>query len=141
MTFDRITHDSRGKACIRDTGITVAWILGAMAGGSTRRELLEKHHALESADIDEAFAFIKEQVRARELPDMEFRGKELTAPEISDFRAPAPVGDRVELLIHQEKTTGVTSEETEVIEDDLRLDHLVSMMKAVAKIHMMATAG
>ena len=141
MTFDRITHDSRGKACIRDTGLTVAWILGAMAGGSTRRELLAKHHALESADIDEAFAFIKEQVRARELPDMEFRGKELTAPERSDFRAPAPVSEHLETLIRRQKTTGVSTEEEAEIEDYLRLDHLLAMIKAVAKLQLLTTVG
>lgn len=144
MALDRITTDpavAGGKPCVRDTGVTVADILGRMAGGTTRRELLAAHPGLESADIDAAFAFTKQQLRARDLPDLEFRGKWLTPSERSDFRCPDPVGERLETLIYREKTTGVTAEEKAEIEDHLRLCHLFTLMKAVAKLHLMAAAS
>jgi len=47
----------------------------------------------------------------------------------------------VETLIRREKTTGVTAEEKEEIEDYLRLDHLLTMMKAVAKLRLMEPVG
>lgn len=144
MTFDRITTDpavAAGKPCVRDTGIPVARILGWMAGGTTRRELLAAHPALDSADIDAALAFVKQQTRARELPDLEYRGVYLGPPELADFRCPDPVGERLETLIRREKTTGVTPEEKAEIDDYLRLDHLLMMTKALARLRLMAPVG
>ena len=141
MSFERIIHDANGKPCIRDSGIPVGRILGAMAGGTTRRELLAKMPALESADIDEAFAFIKQQVKARELPEMEYRGQDLSIAERSDFRAPDPVSERLESLIRRQKTNRISGEEKLEVEDYLRLDHVLAMMKAVAKLQLVSAVG
>jgi len=144
MAFERITEDpaaNDGRASIRDTGIPVGRILGWLSDGQSRRAILAAHPHLESEDIDAAFDFTRQQVRARQLPDFEFRGKQLSLMERSNFRAPDAVGEHLEMLIHREKTVRITAEEKAEIQDYLRLDHLLAMMKAVAKLHLMAPVG
>jgi uncharacterized protein (DUF433 family) len=60
MTFTRITFDPAvctGKPCIRGLRFPVARLLGLMAAGATREQILEAYPYLESADIDEALRY------------------------------------------------------------------------------------
>lgn len=51
-----------GKPVIKGTRILVANILGALAGGSSREELLRDYPSLTDADISAALAFGKNAV-------------------------------------------------------------------------------
>ena len=56
-TFARITVDPEvctGKPCIRNLRFPVSRLLGLLAAGQTREEILQAYPYLESADIDEA---------------------------------------------------------------------------------------
>jgi uncharacterized protein (DUF433 family) len=60
MTFTRITIDPAvctRKPCIRGLRFPVARLLGLMAAGATREQILEAYPYLESADIDEALRY------------------------------------------------------------------------------------
>ena len=60
MQFERITIDSEvctGKPCIRGLRFPVSRILGLLAEGSSREEILADYPYLESEDIDEALRF------------------------------------------------------------------------------------
>jgi uncharacterized protein (DUF433 family) len=60
MTFTRITIDPAvctGKACIRGLRFPVARLLGLMAAGETREQILEVYPYLEPGDIDEALRY------------------------------------------------------------------------------------
>ena len=59
-----------GKACIRGTRIWVALILENLAAGVSEPELLDSYPSLESADIQAALAYQRDQslVRAAETP-------------------------------------------------------------------------
>ena len=60
MTFTRITIDpavSTGKPCIRGLRFPVARLLGLLASGETREEILRNYPYLESEDIDEALRY------------------------------------------------------------------------------------
>jgi uncharacterized protein (DUF433 family) len=60
MTFTRITIDPTvctGKPCIRGLRFPVARLLGLMAAGETREEILKNYPYLESGDIDEALRY------------------------------------------------------------------------------------
>jgi uncharacterized protein (DUF433 family) len=60
MTFTRITIDPAvctGKPCIRGMRFPVARLLGLMAAGETRDQILKAYPYLESADIDEALRY------------------------------------------------------------------------------------
>ena len=60
MTFTRITIDPAvctGKACIRGLRFPVARLLGLLAAGETREEILREYPYLEAADIDEALRY------------------------------------------------------------------------------------
>jgi uncharacterized protein (DUF433 family) len=58
--FDRITFDADimgGRACIRGMRITVATIVGQIAGGASNEEILADYPALEPDDIRQALAY------------------------------------------------------------------------------------
>lgn len=60
MTFTRITVDPAvctGKPCIRGLRFSVARLLGLLAAGETREQILQAYPYLESADIDEALRY------------------------------------------------------------------------------------
>jgi uncharacterized protein (DUF433 family) len=60
MTFTRITVDPAvctGKPCIRGLRFPVARLLGIMAAGETREQILIAYPYLESGDIDEALRY------------------------------------------------------------------------------------
>ena len=71
MTFTRITvrpEQMGGVPCIRGLRIPVATVVGMVAGGMAREEILAAYPDLEAADIDEALHYAAEAVRERELP-------------------------------------------------------------------------
>ncbi len=54
--IDRITFDPSvmgGKPCIRGRRVTVAMVLGLLASGRSRDEILKGYPYLESEDIDQ----------------------------------------------------------------------------------------
>jgi uncharacterized protein (DUF433 family) len=58
--FTRITFDPTvmgGKACIRSLRVTVGTIMGLLAAGRSREEILKAYPYLEPEDIDEALAY------------------------------------------------------------------------------------
>jgi len=60
MTFTRITVDPAvctGKPCIRGLRFPVARLLGLLAAGETREQILQAYPYLESADINEALRY------------------------------------------------------------------------------------
>ncbi|MBV8825305.1 MAG: DUF433 domain-containing protein [Bradyrhizobiaceae bacterium] len=60
MTFTRITIDPTvctGKPCIRGMRFPVARLLGLLAAGATRDEILRGYPYLEPGDIDEALRY------------------------------------------------------------------------------------
>jgi uncharacterized protein (DUF433 family) len=60
MTFQRISSRPdvcTGKACIRDLRFPVSRLLGLLAAGQTREEILRAYPYLEAADIDEALRY------------------------------------------------------------------------------------
>jgi len=67
----RITFDPAvmgGKACIRGLRVTVGMILGLLAAGHSKDEVLKAYPYLESADIDEALSYAAWRVGEREAP-------------------------------------------------------------------------
>jgi uncharacterized protein (DUF433 family) len=67
----RITFDPAvmgGKACIRGLRVTVAMILGLLAAGRSREEVLKAYPYLESEDIDQSLAYAAWRVEEREIP-------------------------------------------------------------------------
>jgi uncharacterized protein (DUF433 family) len=67
MKFERITIDPEictGKPCIRGLRFPVSRLLGLLASGETREEILKEYPYLEPEDIDEALryaAFLAEE--------------------------------------------------------------------------------
>ena len=60
MIFTRISIDPAvctGKPCIRGLRFPVARLLGLMAAGETREQILKGYPYLESDDIDEALRY------------------------------------------------------------------------------------
>ena len=74
MTFpdlERITFDSAvmgGKPCIRGMRVTVGTILGLIASGADRAEILGLYPYLEDEDISAALAYGSWRAEERELP-------------------------------------------------------------------------
>jgi uncharacterized protein (DUF433 family) len=67
----RITLDPAvmgGKACIRGLRVTVGTIVGLLAAGRSRQEILSAYPYLEPEDIDEALAYAAWRVEEREVP-------------------------------------------------------------------------
>jgi uncharacterized protein (DUF433 family) len=71
MTFKRITvrpDQMDGVPCIRELRIPVATVVGMVADGMSREEILGAYPDLEAEDITEALQYAAEAVRERELP-------------------------------------------------------------------------
>jgi uncharacterized protein (DUF433 family) len=67
----RITLDPAvmgGKACIRGMRVTVGMVLGLLAAGRTRDEILRAYPYLEPDDIDQSLAYAAWRVEEREVP-------------------------------------------------------------------------
>jgi len=71
VQLPRITLDPAvmgGKACIRGMRVTVGTILGLLAAGRSREEILAAYPYLEPEDIDQALAYAAWRVEERESP-------------------------------------------------------------------------
>lgn len=71
MKLARITIDPGllgGVPCVRGLRIPVATVVGMIAEGMSREEILQAYPDLEAEDIREALGFAAEAVRERELP-------------------------------------------------------------------------
>jgi uncharacterized protein (DUF433 family) len=69
--FTRITLDPAvmgGKPCIRGLRVTVGAIVGLLAAGRSRSEILNAYPYLEPEDIDQALAYASWRVEEREVP-------------------------------------------------------------------------
>ena len=69
--FERITLDPAvmgGKPCIRGMRVTVGTIVGLLATGRTREEILQAYPYLEPEDIAQALAYAAWRVDEREVP-------------------------------------------------------------------------
>ena len=70
-TFDRITVDPAvmgGKACVRGMRVTVGTVVGLLAAGRTRAEILRAYPYLEREDIDQCLAYAAWRLEEREVP-------------------------------------------------------------------------
>ena len=71
QAFDRITFDPAvmgGKACIRGMRVTVGTVMGLLAAGRSRAEILKAYPYLEREDIDQALAYAAWRLEEREVP-------------------------------------------------------------------------
>lgn len=71
MTPGRITIDPNqmgGLPCIRGLRVTVSMILGQLAAGQGRDEILAEYPYLEADDISAALAYGAARVNERDLP-------------------------------------------------------------------------
>ena len=69
--FPRISHDPNvmgGKPCIRGMRVTVGTIVGLLASGHSREEILRLYPYLEADDISEALSYAAWRVEEIELP-------------------------------------------------------------------------
>ena len=76
MKFDRITVNPKqmdGVPCIRALRIPVATVVGMIAEGMSKEEILKAYPDLEPDDIREALFFTAEALRERELPFVAIR--------------------------------------------------------------------
>ena len=67
----RITLDPGvmgGRACIRGMRVTAATILGLLAAGRSREEILAAYPYLESEDIDAALTYAALRLEERDVP-------------------------------------------------------------------------
>ena len=67
----RITFDPGimgGKPCVRGMRVTVGMIVGLMASGHGKQEILEMYPYLENEDIDEALRYAAWRVEEIEVP-------------------------------------------------------------------------
>jgi len=67
----RITFDPEimgGKPCLRGMRVTVGMIVGLIASGHNRQEILELYPYLETEDIDEALQYAAWRVEEIEVP-------------------------------------------------------------------------
>jgi uncharacterized protein (DUF433 family) len=68
--FPRITLDPSvmgGKACIRGLRVTVGTVVGLLASGRTRDEILKAYPYLEPEDIDEALSYAAWRLEEHEV--------------------------------------------------------------------------
>lgn len=68
---NRITFDPNvmgGKPCIRGMRVTVGMIIGLIASGRTKEEILKLYPYLESEDIDEALIYAAWRVEEIDVP-------------------------------------------------------------------------
>jgi uncharacterized protein (DUF433 family) len=71
MKFTRITVNPKqmgGVPCIRGLRIPIATIVGMVADGMTKEEILKSFPDLEREDIREALHYAAEALQERELP-------------------------------------------------------------------------
>lgn len=71
MQTPRITHDPAvmgGKPCIRGLRVTVGTVLGLLASGRSREEILHAYPYLEPDDLDAALAYAAWRMEEREEP-------------------------------------------------------------------------
>jgi len=69
--FNRITFDPAtmgGKPCIRGQRVTVGMVLGLLASGRSREEILEAYPYLEVEDIDQCLAYAAWRMEERDVP-------------------------------------------------------------------------
>ncbi len=69
--FNRITFDPAvmgGKACIRGLRVTLGTLLGLLAAGRSRDEILAAYPYLEPEDIDQALGYAAWRVDERDVP-------------------------------------------------------------------------
>lgn len=69
--IDRITFDPAvmgGKPSIRGQRVTVAMVLGLLAAGRSRDEILKAYPYLESEDIDQCLAYAAWRMEERDAP-------------------------------------------------------------------------
>ena len=69
--FDRITHNPLqmgGRPCIRGMRVTVSLVVGLLAAGRSREEVLRAYPYLEDEDITQALAYASWRLEERELP-------------------------------------------------------------------------
>jgi uncharacterized protein (DUF433 family) len=67
----RITLDPAvmgGRACIRGLRVTVGTVVGLLAAGRSREEILQAYPYLEPEDIDQALTYAAWRVEEREVP-------------------------------------------------------------------------
>jgi uncharacterized protein (DUF433 family) len=67
--LNRITLDPAvmgGKPCIRGMRVTVGTVVGLLAAGRSREEILEAYPYLEADDIDQALAYAAWRLEERE---------------------------------------------------------------------------
>jgi uncharacterized protein (DUF433 family) len=68
--FERVTFDPEvmgGKACIRGLRVTVGTVLGLLAPGRSRGDILEAYPYLEPEDIDESLAYAAWRMEERDV--------------------------------------------------------------------------
>ena len=68
--LDRITLDPAvmgGKPCVRGLRVTVGTVVGLLAVGRSREEILKAYPYLEAADIDQCLAYAAWRVEEREV--------------------------------------------------------------------------
>ena len=66
----RITFDPAvmgGKPCIRDLRVTVGSLIGLLAAGRTKEEILKSYPYLEPEDINQALSYAAWRVEEREV--------------------------------------------------------------------------
>ena len=71
MEFTRITVNPKqmgGIPCIRGLRIPVSTVVGMIADGMTKAEILKAFPDLEDEDVQEALQYAAEAVRERQLP-------------------------------------------------------------------------
>ena len=90
MTFERISvrpDQLGGIPCIRDLRIPVATVVGMVADGMSKHEILAAYPDLEAEDIAEALRYAAEAVRERELrlpPPVEVPGRPALSPAVAE---------------------------------------------------------
>ena len=61
LGFDRITFDPKvmgGRACLRDTRVTVSLVINLLANGMSTEEITEAYPYLEPEDLREALRYV-----------------------------------------------------------------------------------
>ena len=69
--IERITFDPAvmgGKPCIRGLRVTVATVIGLLAVGRSRDEILKAYPYLEAEDIDQCLAYAAWRMEERDVP-------------------------------------------------------------------------
>ncbi|MBN1867123.1 DUF433 domain-containing protein [Candidatus Sumerlaeota bacterium] len=70
-TLDRITFDAKvmgGKPCMRGLRVTVGTIVGLVASGRGKEEILRLYPYLEPEDVDQALAYAAWRVEEVDVP-------------------------------------------------------------------------